>query len=65
MTRVDGDFDGAIDEVRVWSVARTQTRIAAARGAVVAPSDPSFSSLAGGATATGTRGARPRSRRTR
>lgn len=43
----DSALDGAIDEVRVWSVARTQAQIAAARSTVIAPSDPSFSSLTG------------------
>ena len=42
-----GRFDGAIDEVRVWKVARTQAQIAAARGSTIDPSSPSFADLTG------------------
>lgn len=45
-TSANGGFDGAIDEVRVWKVARSPAQIAAARAAVVDPTSASFADLA-------------------
>jgi hypothetical protein len=45
-TGVDGGFDGTIDEVRLWKVARSAAQIAAARSIVILPSDPVSADLA-------------------
>lgn len=66
-TSPDSTFDGLIDEVRVWSTARSAAEIAASMDTLLTASDPAWASLlsyyrfdeGSGATAVDEKGAHP------